>query len=334
MPLKPILFASLLSAASLLSGCNPTPPATNSSPPNSAPTPTGPPVFDGQRAFENVRKQVEFGPRPAGSPELAQTRAFIIGELKSYGLAVTEDAFEPDTPIGQQKMVNVVAELPGETNDLIIISSHYDTKLFRAFRFVGANDGGSSTGALMEIARVLAGSGKKPKFTYRFVFFDGEESFCKDWDECKNSDGPDNTYGSRHYANLIKGNGDLKRLRALILLDMIGYKQLDLGRDAMADDRSRQLTGRPSWLVDVVWATGRELGHESVFLDSPEDVGGDDHAPFLELNVMAMDMIQLANYKYWHTPEDTLDKIAPGSLKIVGDTVIASLPKIEAHYAK
>jgi Zn-dependent M28 family amino/carboxypeptidase len=331
MSFKPTLLAVLLSAASLLSGCNPPPPTTNSSP---TPSPTPATGFDAQRAFANVRKQVDFGPRPAGSAELAQTRAYIIGELKSYGLTVTEDAFEPDTPIGKQKMVNVVAELPGETNDVIILCSHYDTKLFRAFRFVGANDGGSSTGALMEIARVLAASGKKPKFTYRFVFFDGEEAFCEGWDQCKTPTGPDNTYGSRHYADLIKSNGDLTRLRALILLDMIGYKQLDLGRDMMADDRSRQITGRPSWLVDVVWATGRELGHRDVFLDSPEDVGGDDHAPFLELNVMAMDIIQLAHYPYWHTAEDTLDKIAPASLKIVGDTVIASLPKIEAHYAK
>src|SRR5437016_8013243 len=162
--------------------------------------------FDGERAFEHVRKQVEFGPRPPGSPELEKTRAYIIDQLQSYGLKIITDEFHATTPVGDRKMVNVTAELPGESNDVIIVSSHYDTKYFKNIKFVGANDGGSSTGALMEIARVMAANKQKSKMTYWFVFFDGEEAFCFDWDECHNPNPadprtplPDHTYGSRRY---------------------------------------------------------------------------------------------------------------------------------------
>lgn len=330
MAVKSLFLILILLPLMLLSGCTSPAPAPAPVPPK-APTTTS---FDGKRAFEHVRRQVEFGPRPAGSAELAQTRAYIITELKSYGLAVTEDEFEPVTPNGKIKMVNIVAELPGESPNLILLASHYDTKLFKDFRFVGANDGGSSTGALLEIARVLATSGKKPGFTYRFVFFDGEEAVCKEWEDCKNPDGPDNLYGSRHYAEKITANGNLVLVKAMILLDMMGYKNLNLGRDEMADLQSKRLTGKPSWLVDIVWATGKELGYTKIFADHSENVGGDDHQPFLELNVPAMDIIQLETYEHWHQPTDTLDQIAPESLKAVGDTVILSLPKIEAHFSK
>src|SRR5256885_6218780 len=139
---------------------SPTPVATPSaqaSPASSA--------FDGDRAFEYVRKQVEFGPRPAGTQELARTRDYIINELKSFGLNVTTDEFTPQTPVGfgPRKMVNFTAEIPGESSDVIIISSHYDTKTFKQWRFVGANDGGSSTGVLMEMARVMAANKQKPR---------------------------------------------------------------------------------------------------------------------------------------------------------------------------
>src|SRR5574341_183282 len=173
--------------------------------------------FDGNRAFEHVQKQVEIGPRPAGSAELEKARGYIIDQLKSYGLNVKTEEFHPATPQGQKRMVNLIAELPGDSSDVIIISSHYDTKYFKEFRFVGANDGGSSTGALMEIARVLAGQKAKPKLTYWFVFFDGEEAFCNEWEQCQNpnpadpqNQSPDNTYGSRHMVDQLIANDELK----------------------------------------------------------------------------------------------------------------------------
>lgn len=287
-------------------------------------------AFDARRAFEHVRKQVEFGPRPPGSPELAKTREYIKGELKSYGLKVTEDEFNATTPVGDRKMVNIMAELPGESADVIIVSSHYDTKLFKQFRFVGANDAGSSTGTLLELARVMAASNRKPRFTYWFTFFDGEEAFCQEWEDCHNPNSadpsrplPDNTYGSRHMVERLKSSNELKRVRAMILLDMMGYKQLQLGRDDMSTP----------WLVDIVWRTGKELGHGAQFLDRPEGVGGDDHEAFVRAEIPSLDIIQLETYPFWHKAEDTLDKISPDSLKIVGDTLLASFPRIEERLA-
>jgi Zn-dependent M28 family amino/carboxypeptidase len=300
----------------------------NAAPPTASPQPsatTQSTVFDGSRAMEHVRKQVEFGPRPAGSAELAKTRDYISGELKSYGLNVTSDEFRATTPDGEKQMVNVTAELAGESSDVIIISSHYDTKPFKQFRFVGANDGGSSTGALMELARVMTATKQKPRFTYWFVFFDGEEAFCEEWTDCRNPDGPDNTYGSRHYVAQLKARKELKRIKAMILLDMIGYKELQLGRNDTMSTR---------WLIDVIWKTARETGHGDVFVDELEACDGDDCVPFLEADIDAIDIIQLGSYPYWHTAEDTLDKISPRSLKAVGDVVVASLPRIEEEIPK
>jgi glutaminyl-peptide cyclotransferase len=324
-----LALAMVLTFQFLLLGC---PSSTNK--PVDASTPTGAPAksdFDGDRAFEHVRKQVEFGPRPAGSAELEKARNYIIDQLKSYGLKVTTDEFQATTPLGPKKMVNINAELPGESSDVIIISSHYDTKYFKDFKFVGANDGGSSTGAVMEIARVLAAGKPKLKMTYQFIFFDGEEAFCTDWDQCKNPNPadpktplPDNTYGSRRHVTEMIAMGDLKHIRAMILLDMMGFKDLKLGRDDMST----------TWLVDTVWQTGKQLGYGNVFVDAREGVGDDDHAACLRAGIDAMDIIQLSSYPYWHTKEDTLDKISAKSLKIVGDAVIASLPKIEERLSK
>jgi Zn-dependent M28 family amino/carboxypeptidase len=326
-----LALAFLLLVPLMMLGCpsNTNKPADDSTTP-AASTPPAKSDFDGDRAFEQVRRQVEFGPRPAGSAELEKTRNYMIEQLKSYGLNVTSDEFHATTPIGDRRMVNVTAELPGESNDVIIISSHYDTKYFKNIKFVGANDGGASTGALMEIARVLAAGKQKPKMTYRFLFFDGEEAFCFDWDECHNPNPadpgtplPDHTYGSRRYVSQLVEKHELKRVRAMILLDMMGYKNLRLGRADLGS----------AWLTDIVWQTAKQLGYGNVFVDSTEGVGDDDHGPFLKAGVDAIDIIQLSTYEYWHTKDDTLDKISGKSLKIVGDAVIASLPKIEERLA-
>lgn len=273
--------------------------------------------FDGERAFEHVRKQVEIGPRPAGSAELARTREYITTELRSYGLNVVQDEFRAKTPEGEKRMVNITAELPGELSDVVMISSHYDTKLFKEFRFVGANDGGSSTGVLLELARTLAAQGK-PRYTYWFAFFDGEEAFCRDWDQCHNDGAPDNTYGSRHYVEQLKERRELGRVRAMVLLDMIGYKNLQIPRDE---------TGS-KWINDIIWQTAREMGYGQVFIERSDSVM-DDHVPFMQAGVECVDLIQLGGYPYWHTAEDTLDKISANSLRVVGEVVLGSLPRIE-----
>ena len=290
--------------------------------PSKAPTPIPSAVaFNGERALQHVRKQLEFGPRPPGSSELAKTRDYIIGELRSSGLAVSTDEFLASTPLGERRMVNIVGEVPGESKNQIIISSHYDTKLYKDMRFVGANDPGASVGTLLELGRVLGANKGKNKLTYRLVFFDGEEAFCEEWDECSKPDAPDNTYGSRHYVAQLKNKNEVELVQAMILLDLMGYKNLELGRDTLST----------RWLQDIIWQTARDLGYGSVFVDRPEGVGGDDHEPFLRAGIDAVDLIQLNGYPYWHKAEDTLDKVSAKSMKTVGEVVLASLPAIEAR---
>lgn len=280
-------------------------------------------AFNGQRALEHVKKQVEIGPRPPGSPELAKTREYITAQLNSFGLKITNDTFHAATPNGDKEMINITAEVPGESKDVIMLTSHYDSKYFKNMRFVGANDPGSSVGTLLEMARVLGTNGRKPKLTYWLVFFDGEEAFCDQWDECGKPGAPDNTYGSRRYVAQLQAMNSLSRVRAMILLDMMGYKNLELGRDTMST----------VWLLDTVWETAHELGYSKVFVARAEGVGGDDHEPFLKAGIDSLDLIQLSDYRYWHTPEDSLDKISAESMKIVGEVVLASLPKIEERLA-
>jgi Zn-dependent M28 family amino/carboxypeptidase len=308
-------------------------PANNKAQGNAAPAASASPAaaasetrvaFDGERAFGHVRKMVEIGPRPAGSAELARTREYLTGELQAANLKVTADEFTAQTPAGARRMVNLTAELAGESTDVIIVASHYDTKLYKEFRFVGANDGGSSTGALVEIARTLAAPGRpKPRFTYWFVFFDGEEAVCGEWSECTNAGAPDNTYGSRRYVSQLAARGETKRVRAMILLDMVGYADLAIPRETLSTP----------WLVDIIWATARELGHAAHFTNEEHSVE-DDHVPFLRAEIPVVDLIQLGGYPHWHTAGDTLDKISPRSLQIVGETVVASLPRIEQRLAR
>ena len=281
-------------------------------------------AFNGERAMEHVKKQIEVGPRVSGSAELEKTRAYVIGLLTSYGLKISTDEFTADTPIGEKKMMNITAELSGESKDVIVIASHYETKYFKDMLFVGANDPASSVATLLEMARVLATGQYKPKMTYWFVLFDGEEAFCRDWDECSKPGAPDNTYGSRYYVSQLQKQKELERVRALILLDLMGYKNLELGRDTLST----------RWLQDIIWSSGRELGHKKIFVDRDEGVGGDDHEPFLQAGVDAVDIIQLNGYPYWHRADDTIDKVSGRSMKIVGDTVLASLPKIEEYLQK
>jgi glutaminyl-peptide cyclotransferase len=313
-----VLLMPVLFAACPKNDPPPRPRAIISSTSRPKPSATVPAAFSGERAMDHVKKQIDFGPRPPDSPQLAKTRAYIASELRSYGLTVSLDEFTATTPMGDKKMANIVGEIPGENKTLILLGSHYDTKYYKDMHFVGANDPATSVATLLEIARVLGSNKEKPKVTYRVVFFDGEEAFCEDWDECGKHDQPDNTYGSRHYVSLLREKNELENARALILLDMMGYKKLELGRDTMST----------KWLQDVIWQAGRELGHGKIFVDREEAIGGDDHEAFLQAGVDSVDLIQLTTYPHWHKADDTIDKVSGQSMKIVGDTVLASLPKI------
>ncbi len=271
--------------------------------------------FDAAKAFEHVSKQVAFGPHWSGSPGIKNVRHYLLNELSSYGLSVKQDVFQAQTPnpkFPMVEMVNLIVEIPGKKNDIVVIGSHYDSKWYAEEHFVGANDSGSSTGALVELARVLSKS--KPQYTLWLVFFDGEEAMNNVWQ------GTDHTYGSTHLVNKLRTEGNLRNLKAMILLDMIGDNSLTVRRDGNS-------TG---WLKDIIWSTAAELGYNKNFLNEPEDIE-DDHIAFLGAGVPAVDIIDFdygEDNEFWHTQEDTLDKINPESLKIVGETVLHSLPKI------
>jgi Zn-dependent M28 family amino/carboxypeptidase len=274
-------------------------------------TAADPPGFDGGRAFEHLRAVVGFGPRPAGSAAAEETRRYIRAQMAAIGVQTAEQAFEPKTPIGPVKMVNVRATIPGARPDRIVIAGHYDTKVFRQFRFVGANDAGSSTAVLIELARVL--KARKSAFTVELLFLDGEEAFI-DWYL-----GDDHTYGSRHYVEDARRTGDLRHVKAMILVDMVGDRDLVIKRESNST----------SWLTDVVWAAAKAMGQEAVFTPGPFAVE-DDHMPFLQAGVPAVDIIDL-DYAPWHTAEDTLDKVSARSMEVVGRVVAAALPKIESR---
>lgn len=275
--------------------------------------PTAAVRFDSGRAYEDLRRQVGFGPRPAGSAALAQCRQYILAQLKSAGIAAREDAFDADTPVGRIRMVNVVATIPGRRTDRIALATHYDTKLFREFRFVGASDAASSTAAVLELGRVL--QGRQNDHTIELLFFDGEEALV-DW--YRNND---NTYGSRHYVDMARKAGTLGGLKALVLLDMIGDRNLTIRRD----------TNSTRWLTDIIWASAVRLGHRAQFLQEETTVE-DDHLPFVKAGVPAVDIVDL-DYAAWHTAQDDLDRVSARSLQIVGDVVLEALPQIEKRLA-
>jgi hypothetical protein len=274
-----------------------------------------PPVkFDSGRAWEHLRQLVAIGPRPAGSPAIEQTRKYIKEKLAAEGLAAVEQAWDERTPIDTVRMVNLIVTIPGVHKDRLVIAGHYDTKLTREFRFVGASDGGSSAAFLIEMARVL--KARKNALTIELVFLDGEEARLWEWH------GTDNTYGSRHYVDVAKRDGSIASLKAMVLVDMIGDRDLTVRRDANSTP----------WLTDLVWGSAKRLDLDSYFVPEVTRVE-DDHLPFLAAGVPSIDIIDL-DYEPWHTPKDTLDAVSARSLQVVGDVVLAALPPIEAKLTK
>jgi Zn-dependent M28 family amino/carboxypeptidase len=280
-------------------------------------TPSAPvaPRFDSSRAWEHLRRQVSFGPRPVNSAALAETRRYISDQLKASGIETREQPFEANTPIGRVPMINLIATIKGDRADRIALATHYETKLSRESRFVGASDPASSVAAVLELGRVLAQ--RKNSYTIELLFFDGEEAINRDWQD------PDNTYGSRHYVQTAQKEGTLRALKALILLDLVGDRNLNLRRESNST----------RWLTDVVWETAKKLGYERYFVDEEFSVGGDDHFPFLKAGVPALDIIDL-DYPAWHTARDDLDAVSARSLQIVGDVVLAALPDIEKRLSR
>ena len=269
--------------------------------------------FDSNRAWEHLRQLVALGPRPAGSPALEQSRAYIRQQLAAAGVASTDQAWDAQTPVGKMRMVNLIATIPGARTDRIVFAGHYETKLFREFRFVGANDGGSSAAFLIELARVL--KARNNKLTVELLFLDGEEAFLE-WT------GNDHTYGSRHYVESARRDGSLAGLKALVLIDMIADRNLRIKRDGNSTP----------WLTDLFWDAAQRQKLDAVFVQDTTMIE-DDHLPFLAAGVPSVDIIDL-EYEVWHTAKDTLDAVSARSLQVVGDVVVAALPQIEARLSK
>jgi len=269
--------------------------------------------FDSNRAWTDLERQVAFGPRPSGSPALAQTRQYIESQLKTIGITFREQPFDAMTPAGVIKMVNVVGTIPGKRPDRIALATHYDTKRFQEFRFLGASDAASSTAAVLELARVL--KNRQNEYTIELLFLDGEEAVNTEWRD------PDNTYGSKYYVRAAQQERTLAGLKTLILLDMIGDRDLDIRPD----------TNSAPWLNAIVWSSAARLGYRSTFLAQDFTVE-DDHLPFVEAGVPSIDIIDL-DYPQWHTAQDDLDHVSARSLQIVGDVLLDALPQIEQQLA-
>jgi Zn-dependent M28 family amino/carboxypeptidase len=267
--------------------------------------------FSGTSALEFTSKAVSFGPRPPGSAANQKLQAYIESQLKALHCQISFDAFSAQTPVGPVAMRNIIAKFPGSSGRAIVITGHFDTKPMPGRIFVGANDGGSSTGFLLELARVV-NTTSVPDDIY-LVWFDGEEAFGE-WSATNG------TFGSRHLADKWAREGFLPRIKALINVDMIGDKDLGILQETMSS---------PS-LLRLVWRTAADLGYSKYFLDS-EQATEDDHLPFLKKGVNALDLIDFdygPNNQYWHNEKDTMDKLSAHSLEVVGNVVVAVIRKL------
>lgn len=290
-------------------------------PPEAAPSDNAPlPHIDAKRAFQYTRDVTAFGERYMGNENHKKLERYIYDHLK--GDQVEDDAFTADTVEGKFPVRNIIAKFPGTKDGIIVIMGHYDTNYWlRNTGYVGANDGGSSTAILLEFANQLRGaksgdgSGKKRDgYSVWLVWTDGEEA-VRTWSET------DSLYGTRHLADKWEKDGTLKKIKALIVMDMIGDADLDIQRDT---------TGAP-WLLDLIYSAAERLGYQSHFyaLQGPID---DDHLPFVKRGVPSADVIDLDygyNNVFHHTPQDTMDKLSPKSLEIVGDTTLETVHMLD-----
>ena len=278
-----------------------------------------PPKFDGSRAYEDLRQMVAIGPRPAGTDALKRTRDYIKRELASAGLQAEEQPFDAQTPTGVVHMVNIRATLPGPSGQTqgrgrLVVGGHYDTKLEHKFPFVGASDGASSAAFLLELARAL--KGRSNPLPIELLFLDGEEAVV-DWNLPR---AKDHTYGSRYYVEQLQKAGTVKDVRAFILIDMIGDRDLTIRREQNSTP----------WLSDIVWDAAKRLKHPE-FLDESTPIE-DDHLEFLAAGIPSVDIIDL-DYPAWHTADDDLAHVSASSLQTVGDVLLGALPAIEARLA-
>ena len=266
--------------------------------------------FSGEKALLHVQHLVDLGPHPAGSDAIEKAREYIEAQLRHSGWQVTRQAFTDETPRGKVRFVNLIARFSVDGNAAapsFLLCSHYDTKLFDTIRFVGANDGGSSTGLLLELARVI---GARPNMARKIelVFFDGEEAY-------ENFSETDGLYGSRYFAKQLEADG-AKQFRGGILFDMIGDRSLDITLPADS----------PPAMARDIFAAAEALKLRNYFSYLERDLI-DDHAPLNAIRIPTIDIIDF-DYAWWHTADDTLDKISAQSLQITGSVALYYLSEL------
>ena len=312
------VFLSLLGLVTILSACSRgtvlvSAPSQIKTTPSAPPADNAPlPHIDAKRAFQYTREVTAFGPRYMGSENHKKLERYILDHLK--GDQVEDDAFSADTVEGKFPVRNIIAKFPGAKDGIIVIMGHYDTNYpLRNIGYVGANDGGSSTAILLEFANQLRGGlhGKKRDgYSVWLVWTDGEEA-VKTWSDT------DSLYGTRHLAEKWEKDGTLKKIKALMVMDMIAPTDLAILRD----------TNSTPWLLDLIYAAAERGGYQSHFygLQGGEE---DDHIPFVKRGVACADIIAVPygyNDVFHHTPQDTMDKLSPKSLEIVGDTILETI---------
>lgn len=277
-------------------------------PPDNGP----PPTFDGERALQYVKDIVRFGPRPLASASHKKVEDYLGSHLK--GDQVEDDTFTAETNVGKFPVHNLIAKFPGTKDGIIIVASHYDTNYpLRNTSYVGANDGASSSALLLEIANQLRG---KPRDGYAvwLVWDDAEEAMKPDTevDFMK-----DSLYGITHLAEKWQADGTLKRVKAFLLADMVGDADLNIDRDSNSTP----------WLQNVVYEAATRLGYQSHFFNRTLGME-DDHLPFVKRGVACVDVIDFQygyNNVFWHSPQDTVDKLSPKSLEIVGAVMLETI---------
>jgi glutaminyl-peptide cyclotransferase len=273
----------------------------------------------GERALGYTAQAVAFGPRPAGSEAQARQQQFILERLRRFRCELAEDDFTADTPAGPRRMKNILCDFPGDSGRLIVVGGHYDTldpsTRPGLGRFVGANDGGSSTGFLLALAELL--ESQRTRDTIRIAFFDGEESVVS-WQ------GDDHTYGSRRLARQWAADSTATRIRAVVNVDMIGDADLNILYEGNSTP----------WLRDLVFSVAHRLGYAKQFPRASPAYIEDDHLPFLAAGIPAVDLIDfdygLLN-RHWHTAEDTLDKLDAGSFAVMLHVVRETIAELETR---
>jgi len=274
------------------------------------------PPFDGDRAFAEVEALVQFSPRDAGTSNGWKAAEHISHRLESFGIETKIDTFTDMTPEGEKTFRNVIGRIPGKTDRWIILGSHFDT-MPGIENFQGANDSGSSTGVLLEIARMLGQERLVPEVGILFAFFDGEEGIA-------HYVPGDGLHGSRHMAESLVQTGEVKNIKAMVLLDMVGDKDLHF---TIPYNSSRTL-------VKEVLDAARTTGHRDRFSLSRGSIITDDHVPFLEIGIPAIDIIDFrfgsepGLNNYWHTEEDNLKNISAQSLEIIGEITLQLLEQL------